>query len=337
MLRRCAELRPQATLLGFTVQQMVKGGGALELIVGVATDRVFGPVILFGQGGTAVEVIGDKAVALPPLNLALARDLVSRTRIAKLLGGYRDRPPVNREALHLTLVKISQLIADVPELVELDINPLYADTEGVVALDARARLAHSQVVGAGRFAIRPYPAELEERIDFNGRDVLLRPIRPEDEPQHREFLRRIAPDDIRLRFFYAKRGFEHSELARFTQIDYDREMAFIATATNSAGVMETLAVVRAIADPDNSRAEFAILVRSDLKGQGLGHALLGKIVRYCRARGTREIIGEVIANNTSMLALAETYGFKVHRVPVDLSIVRISLTLDSKETVSWTA
>ena len=337
MLRRCAELRPQARITGLTVQRMVKRVGAQELILGAATDQVFGPVILFGHGGTAVEVIGDKAVALPPLNLALARDLVSRTRIAKLLGGYRDRPSVNCEALYLALVKMSQLIADVPELVELDINPLLADAEGIVALDARVRVTRSDATGARQFAIRPYPSELEESMDLNGRAVLLRPIRPEDEPQHREFLRRIAPEDIRFRFFYSKRAFGHSELARFTQIDYDREMAFIVTAANESGVPETLAVARAITDPDNTRAEFAILVRSDLKGQGIGHALLGKMVRYCRARGTCEIIGEVLANNASMLALAATYGFKVDRVPADLSIVRISLSLDSSETGSSTA
>lgn len=337
MLRRCAELRPQATLTGFTVQRMAKRGGAHELIVGVATDPVFGPVILFGQGGTAVEVIADKAVALPPLNLALARDLISRTRIARLLDGYRDRPPVDREALYLALVKISQLIADVPELVELDINPLIADAGGIIALDARARVAHSKTAGAERFAIRPYPTELEERIQFNGRGVLLRPIRPEDEPQHRELLGRVAADDIRLRFFHSRRGFSHSELARFTQIDYDREMAFIATAMSDAGTPETLAVARAIADPDNRSAEFAILVRSDLKGQGLGHALLGKIISYCRDRGTRELTGEVLAGNTGMLALAAAHGLKAHSIPADPGVVRISLALNCEAVRSQTA
>jgi acetyltransferase len=329
MLRRCGELRPQAQLAGFAVQRMVKRGGAHELIVGVATDPVFGPVILFGQGGTAVEVIGDKAVALPPLNLALARDMISRTRIARLLDGYRDRPAINREALHLALVKVSQLVADMPELVELDINPLFADAEGIIALDARARVARSETAGTERFAIRPYPKELEERITFLGREILLRPIRPEDEPQHREFLSRVAPDDIMFRFLYSKRGFAHSELARFTQVDYDREMAFIATTKGAAGMPETLGVVRAIADPDNTKAEFAILVRSDLKGEGLGRALLKKIVRYCRHRGTQQLFGEVLSSNRAMLALVASLGFEVSRVPSDLSVVGIALTLNS--------
>jgi acetyltransferase len=284
-------------------------------------------VILFGQGGTAVETIGDKAVELPPLNLALARELVRRTRIARLLAGYRDRPVVDLDALCLALVKVSQLVADLPEVVELDINPLLADGKGIVALDARMRVARTAAAGTDRFAIRPYPAELEQWIEFGGRRVLVRPIRPEDEPQHSELLRRIAASDIQFRFLYARREFGHLELARFTQIDYDREMAFIATAPNNAGITETLGVVRAIADPDNTSAEFAILVRSDLKGKGLGRALLGAIIRYCGDRGTGKLFGEVLSSNAPMLALAASFGFEVSRVPPDLNVVRITLSL----------
>jgi acetyltransferase len=327
MRGRCAELRPAARLEGFAVQRMVRRGGAHELIAGMATDPVFGPVILFGQGGTAVEVIDDKAVALPPLNATLAEDLVSRTRVAKLLEGYRDRPPVAREALCLTLMKISQLVADFPELMEMDVNPLLADPTGVIALDARIRIARAATTGAARLSIRPYPKELEEWIEFDGRRVLLRPIRPEDEPRHREFLGRISPEDLQFRFFHIKRGFEHPELARFTQIDYEREMAFVATAASADGRPETLGVVRAISDPDNGQAEFAILVRSDLKGRGLGRALLDKIVRYGRQRGTRRLCGEVLAGNQQMMALAATLGFKVDQVPQDPGVVRVLLEL----------
>jgi acetyltransferase len=329
MRRRCAERLPQARLTGFTVQQMVRRGGAHELILGAAVDRVFGPVILFGQGGTAVEAIADRAVELPPLNLALARELVQRTRVARLLAGYRDRPGADLSALHLALVKIAQLVADLPEVVELDVNPLLADEKGIVALDARMRVARTAAAGAERFAIRPYPAELEQWIEFGGRRVLLRPIRPEDEPQHRELLSRITLSDVQFRFFYARREFSHLELARFTQIDYDREMAFIATAEGAAGTPETLGVVRAIADPDNASAEFAILVRSDIKGQGLGRALLGAIIRYCRDRGTGVLVGEVLSSNRTMLALVVSLGFEVSRAPPDLNIVRVALTLNS--------
>ncbi len=331
MLKRCSELRPGAKLAGFTVQKMVRRGNAHELITGVATDPVFGPVILFGQGGTAVEVIGDKAIALPPLNIELARELVGRTRVAKLLAGYRDRPAADLDALYLALVKVSQLIADLPQVVELDINPLLADEKGIVALDARIRVARAAATGTERFAIRPYPAELEEWIEFNGRRVLVRPIRPEDEPQHREFLGRIAPDDIQYRFFNAKREFTHTELARFSQIDYDREMAFIATVSNDAGMLETLGVVRAIADPDNSSAEFAILVRSDLKGRGLGRTLMKKIIRYCRSRGTVQLVGEVLAGNRAMLALAVALGFTVRPPSGAPGATRVCLALTAGE------
>ena len=327
MLKRCSGLRPGAKLAGFTVQQMVRRGNAHELIAGVATDPVFGPVILFGQGGTAVEVIGDKAIALPPLNVALARSLVGRTRVAKLLAGYRDHPAVDIDALCLVLVKVSQLVADLPQVVELDINPLLADEKGIIALDARIRVARAVSAGTGRFAIRPYPAELEEWIEIDGRRVLVRPIRPEDELHHREFLGRVAPEDLHFRFFNARREFAHTELARFTQIDYDRKMALIATVSNDAGKPETLGVVRAIADPNNAVAEFAILVRTDLKGKGLGRALMKKIVRYCRDRGTGRLVGEVLAGNRNMLALANELGFTAHPPPGISGPIQLGLVL----------
>jgi acetyltransferase len=192
-----------------------------------------------------------------------------------------------------------------------------------VARPGTARAVH--------LAIRPYPGELEERIAFDGRQLLLRPIRPEDEPQHRQLLARISADDIQFRFFHAKREFAHTELARFTQIDYDREMAFIATELNAAGVPETLGVARAVADPDNTSAEFAVLVRSDLKGKGLGRALLDKLIRYCRDRGTRELTGEVLISNTRMLKLTAGLGFKASVMPEDPGIMRATLTLRSSE------
>ena len=322
---RCVRLRPDARLTGFTVQQMVKRGGAHELIVGCATDAIFGPVILFGQGGTAVEAVADKAVALPPLNVPLARDLVGQTRIAKLLAGYRDCPPADLDAIHLTLIKISQLIADIAEIIELDINPLLADQHGVIALDARIQVQRTRSVGTQRFAIRPYPKELEDWIMFGGRRVMVRAIRPEDEPKYAAFLAQVNPDDMHLRFFHAVRELPHSQLARFTQIDYDREMAFIAVGTNESGLSEMLGVARAFADPDNACAEFAVLVRSDLQGAGLGRALLEKIIYYCRSRGTRELFGEVLAENRRMLELAAALGFHVDAS--DNGSLRVSLRL----------
>ena len=316
MLKIIGEKFPDARIEGFTVQRMADRAKAHELIVGVTCDAIFGPVILFGQGGTAVEVIADRAVSLPPLNMHLARDLVTRTRVWRLLQGYRDRPPVDMDALCLTLIQISQMIVDIPEIMELDINPLLADENGVLALDARIRVARPTGDRSRDLAIRPYPAELEEPFTLhNGLEVLLRPIRPEDEPEHREFLGRLTPEDIRFRFFGLVREFPHSEIARLTQIDYDREMAFIASAPKADGSgSETLGVVRTVTDPDNETCEFAIIVRSDLKGQGLGYKLLEKMIGYCRARGTKTMTGQVMAGNHPMLDMVRALGFRVKRL-----------------------
>ncbi len=299
---------PQAEIKGFTVQRMAIRPGAHEIIAGVSTDPVFGPVILFGHGGTAVEVIADRAVALPPLNTILARDLIERTRISRLLKGYRDRPPVDMDKLCSALISLSQLVIDIPEIAELDINPLLVDDDGVLALDARIRVSHDGRTGL--MAIRPYPQALEDTVRLaDGKKVQLRPIRPEDEPAHVEFLSKLNPEDIRFRFFGQVSSLPHSQLARLTQIDYDREMAFIARRTNGDG-RETIGVVRTVTDPNNDRAEFAIVVRSDIKGQGLGRALLRKMIDYCRSRGTAEIVGQVLTDNRAMLGLASQLGFE---------------------------
>jgi len=325
MLERVSGLRPDVTIAGFTVQKMARRPGAYELIVGATTDSVFGPILLFGEGGTGVEVIDDKAIALPPLNMNLAKELISRTRIARQLAGYRDRPAVDLDALCLTLLKVSQLLIDIPEIAEIDINPLLTDEKGVLALDARIGVAHSETSGAERLAIRPYPKKLEEWVELDGEKLLLRPIRPEDESAHRGLFNQLDAQDIRFRFFGQIRQLAHSQLARFTQIDYDREMAFIATREGN-GQSQTVGVVRAVSDPDNTRAEFAIVVSSKLKGKGLGRTLLSKMIRYCRERGTRELIGEVLAENSRMLGLAKRLGFEASRSP-QAGIVSLTLAL----------
>lgn len=322
--RRVAQLRPDARLEGYTVQKMVRRPGAYELIVGATVDSIFGPVVLFGQGGTAVEVIGDRAVGLPPLNMKLARELVSGTRVSKLLKGYRDRAPANETAIDLALMQVSQIISECSEVIELDVNPLLADEQGVLALDARVRVAPAVSSGAQRLAIRPYPLELEERHTIADHSVLIRPIRPEDEPAFKQFLDDIVPEDINFRFFHALRELPHSELARFTQIDYDREMAFVAVPLDAAP--QILGEVRVATDPDNERAEFAILIRTDMKGRGLGQLLLGKMISYCRDNGTGEIYGMVLPGNTKMLDLAARLGFK-SRVMPDWGVVDVRLKL----------
>ena len=325
MLERCRQLRPQARLEGFTVQKMIRRGGAHELLAGIATDPTFGPVIVFGRGGTAAEVIGDRAIGLPPLNSALAQELMSRTRVARLLAGARGQPPANLPALESVLVRLARLASDVAEIAELDINPLLADAQGVIALDARVRLAAAAAPARARLAIRPYPSELEEACEHRGQQLLLRPIRPEDAPLHRQFLARVTPQDLYTRFFTAIRELPDADIAHLTQIDYDREMAFVAVVTDVTGAPQILGVARACADPDNLGAEFAVLVRSDLKGQGLGTLLLQKLIRYCRERGTRQLWGSVMTDNTAMLQLARRSGFQVRAVERNIEEIVLEL------------
>ncbi len=327
MLQRVQTQVPGARQVGLTVQAMVRRPGAHELIVGVATDRVFGPVILVGHGGVAVEVMDDHAIGLPPLNMVLARDMIAHTRVARLLDGYRGRPPADLDAICRTLVQVSQLVVDLPELIELDINPLLADSGGVIALDARIRLASADGArGRARLAIRPYPAELEQSLTWQGQPLQLRPVKPEDGPAHDAFFHRLDVQDVRFRAFGALRELQPAQLARLTQIDYDREMAFIATRTGTDGAAETLGVARAIADPDNLEAEFAVIVRSDLKGQGLGALLMRTLIDYFRKRKTGALVGEALSDNADMLGMASHLGFALDR-ELDSETTRLRLPL----------
>ncbi|HEY0845415.1 MAG TPA: GNAT family N-acetyltransferase [Noviherbaspirillum sp.] len=313
MNKRMVELRPDARLQGFSVQWMVRRPQARELIIGVTTDPVFGPVILFGQGGISVEVTADHAVGLPPLNMVLAKELISRTRVSKLLAGFRNLSAADIDAICRALIQVSNLIIDIPEIVELDINPLLADAEGVLALDARIKVQKADKDGVSRLAIRPYPEELEQWVEWRGEQILVRPIKPEDAPQHVEFFNSLDPEDVRMRMFVRMRELSPAQLARMTQIDYDREMAFVATRRRPDGKPETLGVVRVVCDPDNISAEFAISVRSDLKGKGLGQMLMNRVIQYCRDRGVQEIVGETLSYNNALLALVKPLGFVARR------------------------
>jgi acetyltransferase len=308
------------------VQPMVRRTHALELIAGVDSDRQFGPVILFGAGGTAVEVLDDTALTLPPLNLKLARDLIARTRISRLMRGYRKVPAVALDAVALTLVRLSQMVIDLPEIEELDINPLLADADGVVALDARIRVRAD--AGADRLAIRPYPKELEEAFeDAAGRRLVLRPILPEDEPALRAVFARLTPEEVRFRFFVPLKMLDHLMAARFTQIDYDRQMALVLTEPGIPGTRDIHGVVRLIEDPNRERAEFAIFVERSLAGQGLGKRLVQHIIDYARTRGIGEIWGEVLADNHRMLTLCREFGFAETRALLEPGVVRVALQL----------
>jgi acetyltransferase len=324
---RVAQARPDARLAGYTVQRMVRPRRYRELIVGIGNDPTFGPVILFGEGGTDVERIADRALGLPPLNLALARHLVEETRISRRLGPHRGQPGIALEAVLQALVSLSELATELPEIAELDVNPLLADEDGVLALDARVKLDAQTSASTQRLAIRPYPRELEEEIELpSGLRVLLRPIRPEDAAAQKELFTQLDPEDVRFRFFNRVREMPRSQLARTTQIDYDREMAFIALEPGSSLM---LGEARAIADSGGTRAEFAILVRSDLKGHGMGYALLSKLIGYCRERGMRELVGQVLPDNKRMLELAESLGFKRRMLHLDGQF-EVRLALDSR-------
>jgi len=328
MLTKIKRLKPDANIEGFTVQEMVNRPGAYELIIGVASDPVFGPIILFGQGGVSVEVTNDKSVALPPLNMKLASDLIQRTRIYKVLKGYRDVKAVNMDAILMTLVKMSQLVIDHPELQELDINPLMADSKGVIALDARIKIKQVNIRPAANLAIRPYPQDLEETYQLtSGQEILIRPIKPEDEQAHHLFLSHTKPEDIYFRFFRAVNNLSHSQMARFTQIDYDREMAFIVVKKNEKEEDETIAVVRIVSDADNNKAEFAIIVRSDMHKQGIGNKLMNKMIEYCSERGTKRLTAQTLSNNQAMQSLARKFNFTQSRNEDDEQTISLSLDL----------
>ncbi len=312
MLARAREKRPDAVLHGFTVEAMVRRPGAHELLVGMSEDRLFGPAIMFGQGGTGVEVMADTAMELPPLNAKLAQELMGRTRIHRLLKGYRDRPPADLAGITATLVKVSQLVIDFAEIKELDINPLLADADGVIALDARIRVGKAEGHAHSRLAIKPYPKELEQIVTVaDGRRFMIRPIRAEDEPSLVAAFSKLSAEDIRLRFHAPLKSLDHVLAGRFTQINYDREMALVLTGLGPNGGGEIFGVARLAADPDNVAAEYAVIVRSDVTGHGLGRILMTKLIAHARDRGLKRLFGLVLAENNRMLDLGRDLGMEI--------------------------
>ncbi len=331
IFERAGRLRPDASITGVMVQPMVRRAKARELIAGLADDPSFGPVVLFGRGGTAVEVINDRALALPPLDLKLADDLIAHTRVSRRLKAYRDVPAADERAIALTLVKLAQLAADVPEVRELDINPLLADHTGVIAVDARVLVAPEVKKGRGhpRFAVRPYPTEWERTVTLrNGRKAFVRPVRPEDEEEFRRFFERITPEDLRLRFFAPVRDFSHPFLARLTQLDYARAIAFVAFDEQTG---EMMGAVRLHADANHETGEYGILLRSDLKGLGLGWILMRLMIEWAKAEGLHEVEGQVLRENTTMLEMCRSLGFSIRIDPDDPELRIVTLPIASIE------
>jgi len=279
-------------------------------------------------GGTATEIIHDTAVALPPLDTTLALDLMAQTRICKLLEGYRDRPPADLAGIASALVRLSQLVVDCPAVKELDINPLLADETGVIALDARIRIDPAEVEKDGpnpRLAIRPYPNQWERWTEtVDGERILIRPIKPADEHHYGAFIDKLSPEDVRFRFLAPRKEFSHKFIARFTQIDYARAMAFVALNKDET---ELYGVARLAADPDYSKGEYAIIVRSDLKGTGIGWLLMRHLIRYAEHEGLQELAGDVLERNTRMLDMCRALGFEISADPEDVSLRKVRLKL----------
>jgi acetyltransferase len=323
MLDRVRAASPGARLDGFLVQPMVRRPGAVELLVGLVEDPVFGPLVAFGQGGTAVAIMHDSSLELPPLNRLLARRLMARTRVWQLLQAYRGKPAANIDAVVEVLIRLGQLAADRPEIRELDINPLLADADGVVALDARVRVEPAPATTEARLAIAPYPQQLESGATLRDGTVLnIRPIRPEDEPLLHDLAAHMSREDLRLRFFTPVHGLTHAVAARLSQLDYDRELALLAEHDGVA-----LGAVHFFADPDNRRAEYAIAVRSDWKGRGVGYLLMNRLIGIAEERGIGELVGEVMRENGPMLQMCRELGFTIAVQPGDPALLLVRKAL----------
>lgn len=303
MLKRVRIVRPEARDAAFILQPMARRPAARELIAGLTQDPTFGPVVLVGRGGVGVEVYADRALGLPPLDDRLAAEMIDNTQVGRTLGGYRNVAAADRAAAEATLVALGEL-AEISGIVSVDLNPLVVDESGVLAVDARVAVGAS----AGRgLAIRPYPVDWERVLETRGgRRYPVRPIRAEDEDLVRSFLERIDDQDLRARFFAPVRRFDHGFLARLVQIDYGRAMAFVAEDSDGAA-----GVVRLHCDADFVTGEFAVLVRSDLKGSGLGWSLMTLMVDWANASSVKTIHGEVLASNAAMLDMCRDLGFRV--------------------------
>ncbi len=321
--------RPEAHMDGIAIQPMILKTNGRELMLGVTNDLVFGPIITFGAGGTLVEVMGDRAVALPPLNTVLVKDLIKGTHVAKMLGAFRQMPPVNMEALESVLLRVSEMVCELPMLMEMDINPLILDENGALAADARVMVELRQPT-ADRYAhmaIYPYPTHLVSSWQLaDGTDITIRPIRPEDAEIEQEFVRGLSPESRYFRFMNSVQELTPTMLIRFTQIDYSREMALIAVAEKEGKEIE-LGVTRFTINPDGETCEFALVVSDSMRGKGLGSKLMTVLLDAARSKGLRAMEGEVLKNNTSMLHLMLRLGFTVvtSAEDNDIQIVRKSL------------
>jgi len=336
MVQRVARLQPDARIDGVTVQQMARARRGREICIGLVSDDPFGPVITFGAGGTMIELINDRAMELPPLNQFLARSLIGRARVAETLGEWRGASAVDMQALEQVLLRVSEMVCALPQLREMDINPLIVDEQGAVAVDARIALhesAHAsgrpESAGAGHYnhlSIHPYPARYEQIWPLRGGgECLVRPIRPDDAQMVQRLVKELSPESRYFRFVSQLAELPPSMLSRFTLIDYDREMALVAVQreriVDEEGEVShkdrIVGVSRYVTNPDHSSCEFALLVADDFAGKGLGSRLMHSIMEVARDRGLAEIQGLVLANNPTMLKLMRRLGFEVRAFEED--------------------
>ncbi len=329
MIENVKRLRPDATIEGVLIEPMWHPADGRELMLGVMNDSVFGPVISFGLGGTMVEVIRDRAIALPPLNRYLAQRMIEQSRASRYLDEFRGKPAANRRALEDVILRMSELVCELPEVEQIDINPLIVDEHGALAVDARVvvRKVNASARPYAHMAIHPYPASLvKETFLPNGERLTVRPIRPEDAVMEREFVNGLSERSRFLRFMYALSEITAEMLSRFTQIDYDREMALIALVPAADGNRQ-IGVARYVTYPDGRGCEFAIVVSDDYHRQGIARQLLSDLIDVARDRRLEYMDGIVLRQNENMVALAESLGFDVERSTDDPELVSLQLKL----------
>ncbi|KAA6186966.1 bifunctional acetate--CoA ligase family protein/GNAT family N-acetyltransferase [Thiohalocapsa marina] len=329
LVERAGRLRPEARIDGVTVEHMVPTRAARELMVGVARDPIFGPVISFGAGGTDMEVLGDRALGLPPLNAFIIQTMIEHTRVARLMGAFSHMPPMNRQALSRILQRVSEMVCELPEILEMEINPLIGNDLEVIAVDARIRVAYRppQQSLYGHMAIHPYPQHLIERVPLpDGTDLIIRPIRPEDAELEQSFVRGLSEQTKYFRFMQAIKELTPEMLVRFTQIDYDREMALVGVIEDGGQETE-VGVARYMSRPGGDTCEFAIVVSDASSGRGIGARLMRSLMQNARNKGLRIMEGEVLTANHRMLALMKSLGFRIETDRHDPSIKLVSAVL----------
>lgn len=323
--------RPDAVVHGIAIEPMIQKTNGRELMVGMTKDPIFGPTVIFGPGGAGVEACGrDRAVALPPLNRFLVADMLASTRTSARLGEFRNMPPVSMEALEAVLLRVSEMVCELPWIQELDINPLIVDENGAVAVDARVVIDNLSLT-AGRYdhmVIHPYPSHLvTEYQTKDGRNVVIRPISPEDGDLEQEFVKNLSAETKYFRFMNTLRELSQAQLVRLTQIDYDREMAFVAL-TEVDGRQIEVGVARYAMNPDGESCEFAVVVADDWQGKGLARRLMGVIIDTARSRGIKFMNGDFLAENRRMIKFVSGLGFVLSPHPEDPGLKRGVLALN---------